>query len=681
MSKRKNTRFVSQREREELLENFLENLDNDDNDDVFENTNVDSGSDTDTDMEEIDPTVEGDLNEAIDLNNDNDINNVNNEDAATNNVNNNTNNNQVERENIDFRNNVEEIELPRKAKFLNLDEVTNEENYDPIYQNENKQYNFSTANKQFQMKWFTKNRNPRNVGRQPASNIVEGDIGPLGPAKNVATPLEAWQLFVTDESLEKIVTHTNTRISEFRERFQETLQSSTKYTYCKTTDLIEIKAFIGLLYLRGAINFNTTDVNIVFSHEATHKVFSATMAKNRFKFLEQFIQFDDKHTRPERWRGDKYAAIREFFESVNVQNAKMRGPSTFVSVDETLYPYRGKIGLKQYNPSKPAKYGLLYRSLCDAVVPYTYYTLPYNGKPDSPDNEFYVTGTDEYTKYLVTNFLRYNKLSGRNISLDRYFTSVTLAQWCLEKKISIVGTMRTDRKGIPKEMKNVNDREEKSTKYCHSEDNKLLLVSYVDKKKSGKKNVIVLSTMHKSVAVTRDRRKKPNMIVLYDHTKGGVDIVDLISSKLSVRIKSRRWTINALAFILDTVRTNAKTILREAANSSLSTFNFTWELGKQLVKPHIERRYNNPVGIQKHLYRKMGEVLGKEEIPQYERPVQQDQGKRCAMCLEEIIGHENYKTKKNKLNNKIKTACCKCRYAVCAKHTVVTCQKCHEENI
>ena len=106
----------------------------------------------------------------------------------------------------------------------------------------------------------------------------------------------------------------------------------------------------------------------------------------------------------------------------------MYGSSTFASVDEKLCPYRGNIGIKQYNPSKPPKYGLLYRSLCDAEVPYTYFTLPYNCKPDSPDNEYYVTGSDEYTKYLVNNFVRYNKLTERNISLDSYFTSITLAQ-------------------------------------------------------------------------------------------------------------------------------------------------------------------------------------------------------------------------------------------------------------
>ena len=52
--------------------------------------------------------------------------------------------------------------------------------------------------------------------------------------------------------------------------------------------------------------------------------------------------------------------------------------------------------------------------------------------------------------------------------------------------------------------------------------------------------MIVLSTMHIYVEITRDRREETNMIVLYDHRKGGVDIVDLISSKFYVRIKSKR---------------------------------------------------------------------------------------------------------------------------------------------
>ena len=117
--------------------------------------------------------------------------------------------------------------------------------------------------------------------------------------------------------------------------------------------------------------------------------------------------------------------------------------------------------MKQYNPSKPAKYGLLYQSLCDAKVPYTYSTLPYARKPEVIGaNDYYVTGCDEYTKWLVNNFQIYETLQGWNISLDRYFTSVTLAEWCLERNITIVGSIKSDRKDIPMEMKEVAGREE-----------------------------------------------------------------------------------------------------------------------------------------------------------------------------------------------------------------------------
>ena len=187
----------------------------------------------------------------------------------------------------------------------------------------------------------------------------------------------------------------------------------------KETDLIGLKALIGLLYLRAALQLNIFKTREIFFHESSHEIFAATMSYNRFAFLIRFLEFDDKETRRQRWREDKFAAIREFFMKMNENNGRCRNPSPYVSVDETLYPYHGRIGMKQYNPSKPAKYGLLYRSLCDAKVPYTYSTLPYAGKSEVIGaNDYYVTGCDEYTKWLVNNFQIYGTLQGRNISLD-----------------------------------------------------------------------------------------------------------------------------------------------------------------------------------------------------------------------------------------------------------------------
>ena len=68
--------------------------------------------------------------------------------------------------------------------------------------------------------------------------------------------------------------------------------------------------------------------------------------------------------------------------------------------------------------------------------------------------------------------------------------------------------------------------------------------------------------MHDHVQMTKDERCKPDSLVSYDRTKGGVDVVDIVSKHNTTRIRHKRLPTNALAFVLDTVRTNAKTILQ-----------------------------------------------------------------------------------------------------------------------
>ena len=74
--------------------------------------------------------------------------------------------------------------------------------------------------------------------------------------------------------------------------------------------------------------------------------------------------------------------------------------------------------------------------------------------------------------------------------------------------------------------------------------------------------------------------------------------------------------------------------------------------------------------------KKMTAVLGEEAVARYEKPTLEYPGKRCGMCWEEIIGHE----RQRKTNRAMKIVCYKYKHAVCAKHTVVACQKSHEGN-
>ena len=113
----------------------------------------------------------------------------------------------------------------------------------------------------------------------------------------------------------------------------------------------EIRALIGLFYLRGVLDQNLHSVKDLFYLNSSCDVFAATMNYMRFYFLCQMVQFDDKETRVERWRMDLFTALRKIFESFNVNCTTFRIPSEYLAIDETLHTYREMVKLKQYNPT------------------------------------------------------------------------------------------------------------------------------------------------------------------------------------------------------------------------------------------------------------------------------------------------------------------------------------------
>ena len=68
--------------------------------------------------------------------------------------------------------------------------------------------------------------------------------------------------------------------------------------------------------------------------------------------------------------------------------------------------------------------------------------------------------------------------------------------------------------------------------------------------------------------------------VIYDQTKGEVDLLDLLSRCLSIRIKSQQWSINSLTGLLDT-----------ACTVSMSNFELSYQLCKALALSSIAYFY------------------------------------------------------------------------------------------
>ena len=226
------------------------------------------------------------------------------------------------------------------------------------------------------------------------------------------------------------------------------------------------------------------------------------------------------------------------------------------------------------------------------------------------------------------------------------------------------------------------NRDERPVLYFHHGEKNTMLVSYIDKKKSRKKNIIGLTTLHYTVKVLNDKRSKPKVLFMHSPTKGGVDVVDLLSTHHTTRINSKGWLFNAFAFTLNTLTTNSKTILSDN-KVRLPSFDFTYVLGKALVLPRIQNRYQNNNGIQLPILQKIRRVLGIKETnrrPQIEIPA--TLFCRCHVCVQEIVGTSQYKKMQQKMSNKIKSKCARCSSFICKKHiaeTEFTCCDCADE--
>ena len=202
---------------------------------------------------------------------------------------------------------------------------------------------------------------------------------------------------------------------------------------------------------------------------------------------------------------------------------------TFVIVDEHLVPYRGRCSFRQYIKSKPAKYGLKLWLLCDSSTSYVLNVQIHTGRihGDGPERN--------QGQRVVHDLVEVIKGSGRNVTMDNFFTSVTLAQELLEKKLSLVGTMRKNKKEIPTEFLPARTREVYSSLFGHRE--QLTLVPYVPKKG---KAVILLSGNHRDAELLNRPDKKPQIILDYNSTKGGVDTLDQMVSTFSTKRMTRK---------------------------------------------------------------------------------------------------------------------------------------------
>lgn len=267
-------------------------------------------------------------------------------------------------------------------------------------------------------------------------------------------------------------------------------------------------------------------------------LYRAAMSLKRFSDISRYIRFDQQASREKRCATDKAAPISEIFEMLNANLRQNYRPRENITVDEQLFPFRGRTKFTQYIPSKPAKYGIKLWWVCDAKSYYPLTGQIYTGKSDSEREK---NQGERVVKDLVEQY----KNTGRNVTCDNFFTSLSLADALTKWRLSMVGTMKKNKACLPSEFKSSPQRAEHSTIFGYGENR--TICSYVPKKN---KAVVLLSTMPCDNTIS-DVKQKPNIILFYNNTKGGVDVMDHMLGQYTTKRKTNRWPLAVFYNMID----------------------------------------------------------------------------------------------------------------------------------
>lgn len=317
----------------------------------------------------------------------------------------------------------------------------------------------------------------------------------------------------------------------------------------------------------------------------TESVLKGNVQRQVFSLLK-YIRFDNKDTRQSRLRNDKFALFSDIWERFIENSQKHFNPGPFMTIDEQLYPTKVRCRFIQYMSNKPDKFGIKFFLLANIGDPYIFNGFPYLGADDTKPADL------QMAHHVVNKLIRPYLNGGYNITTDNFFTSKKLATECLSNNITVIGTIRSNRRELPTNLiSTMNSAQLHSTVLYESDG--CILTSY---KCKTNKAVHLLSTYHEKVE-NFPPKNKPSTVIDYNNTKYGVDVIDQMARYHTCKVSSRRWPVQVFCNVLDLATINAQTLFTSVRNSNITRRNFILQLVSELVDVGLQSPANQQLSV------------------------------------------------------------------------------------
>lgn len=318
------------------------------------------------------------------------------------------------------------------------------------------------------------------------------------------------------------------------------------------------------------------------------KMFGQVMSRNRFHAILQMLHFSKSVVTNMTSLGRLYK-INPVLCSLNRSISNNFTAFEKVAIDETLFLFKGKLSFRQFILSKRARFGIKLFVLSDCETGYVISVLPYVGS----QTELSFAELNEkvgMTGQVVLTLLEPFFDLGHKLYLDNWYVSPCLAVELHKRKVNMCGTVRPDRKGLPKKLPQLDKGQ---VDVHHTE--QMMYQRWQDKREVRMLTTMHGHEMHESDKVdheTGQRVVKPSSILEYNQHMGAIDVGDMqLSFNCSAR-KSIKWYKKLFFHFLDISIRNSHILQKTVQGKNVQLNDFRKELVREILERHSQPRSN-----------------------------------------------------------------------------------------
>ena len=277
--------------------------------------------------------------------------------------------------------------------------------------------------------------------------------GPTLPEtfSNTSLPLDYLKLFVTDSLIENIVKFTNeyAHIQIAKKRIRNTQYRDKEWASDGSDNVTveEMWAYLGCCIIMS-IN-PSRQLRHIFSSDPymNNPGIRNVFTLKRFTKISNFFCVSDKSIEPARdsKNYDKLFKMRPVVEHLNNLFPRYWHYSATVCIDESTIRMRSRDSVKQFNPSKPNRYGWKVWSCCDSdspQKPYLISFIPYLGKK--------FTKVSKHGLFFDVVTKLTEPMRGSNVRLytDSAYSHLRTFSYLMKHSIFATGTVRKNTVGL-----------------------------------------------------------------------------------------------------------------------------------------------------------------------------------------------------------------------------------------